>query len=148
VNAEERHWLADHTIAVLTAAMNDDRKRCALTLAKVDHRLGSLGVFGVCYAMAGVVLKGIGAERGEGFALKIDGWPDPEQAAQVHAGDVWAWRFITAYANRDKDMLQALFDALPEDVRFVQAVGALVSIAGRVTVEAIAASGPSAFRAD
>ncbi|WP_338699149.1 hypothetical protein V2W30_22530 [Streptomyces sp. Q6] len=116
-----RDELSDLTMQAIAATLDRNAEEAARALSEIGTRGNSRGIYAACCAFA---------HLGKVALTKLYG----DQAPDLKRGDMWAMdilqpgadphdlfavRFIVAYANEDRDQVNALFDASiaagPED---------------------------------
>lgn len=110
----DRHELAELTMEAIGAAMAGDSTGAADTLSEIGNRGGPNKVYGACCAFA---------ELGRASLTKIYGGKAPVLSrgelwgmqilapAEADPYELFAVRFVVAYANDDRQQTVALFDA-------------------------------------
>ncbi|MFE2712296.1 hypothetical protein ACFXKI_09965 [Streptomyces mirabilis] len=130
----EHEKLLDLTMTAIDRAMAGDSAAAATALVEIGQSGDPFDVFGACCAFAHV---------GKAALTKIygDKAPDPSHgdmwamqmldATRSDPAEVFACRFIVAYANDDKDLAPALFRASLEasDEEHVSSVSQLLATA-------------------
>lgn len=124
-------WLAAARYA-LQSALDDDINGCAATFKSIQAQYGGFVIGDVMLAFADTVIgrrwpDGV-PEEGVGLGFENGLTGAHETADEVPAAVAWAGQFITARANMDAVLAEALWNSAVDDHQYNTRIYALINI--------------------